>query len=298
MPIVKSIFSGIFSFLLTVTLIALGIVITLNLTVLNPDFIISELDKTNTYSIIADQVREQVPTDDPYIAQVVDITITELEPWLRDQVNAVIYDGYAYLKGNNELNIVIPLEHVRTCVKENVAQAVLESLPTELEGVPQSQIQVFLSHIYAEIDNQIPSQIEINEALLGPEVTAQLQKSRQIIGYIDIGYKVLIGLAVLLILLIALLQWWHLKPIARYTGIPFTTAGALCLIVPTVTERVIPGILSDVVPSEIPAEIMSSIPLLIADFSSPLKTYGIALLIVGIVLIVLSIKLKSPGEAY
>jgi len=285
MSVVRSIFSGFFSFLLTITLIALGIVITLNLTVLNPDFIISELDKTNTYSIIADQVREQVPTDDPYIAQVVDITITELEPWLRDQVNAVIYDGYAYLKGNNELNIVIPLEHVRTCVKENVAQAVLESLPTELEGVPQSQIQVFLSHIYAEIDNQIPSQIEINEALLGPEVTAQLQKSRQIIGYIDIGYKVLIGLAVL-------------KPIARYTGIPFTTAGALCLIVPTVTERVIPGILSDVVPSEIPAEIMSSIPLLIADFSSPLKTYGIALLIVGIVLIVLSIKLKSPGEAY
>jgi len=298
MLIVRSIFAGIFSFLLTVTLIALGIVITLNLTVLNPDFVISELAKTNAYSIISDQVRDQVPTDDPYTAQVVDETITELEPWLRDQVNALIYDGYAYLKGNHELNFIIPLEQVRTCVKENVEQAVFESLPPELEGVPQSQIQVFLSHIYAEIDNQIPSQIEINEAFLGPEVTAQFQQARQIVGYIDIGYKVLIGLAVLLILLIALLQWWHLKPIARYTGIPFTTAGALCLIVPTVAGSVILGILSDMVPLEIPAEIMASLPQLIGDFSSPLKTYGIALLIVGIVLIVLSIKLKSPGEAY
>jgi len=108
----------------------------------------------------------------------------------------------------------------------------------------------------------------------------------------------LIGLAALLILLIALLQLWQVKPIARYTGIPFTTAGALCLIAPTVARSVIPGIIPGMIPLEIPGEIMSTLPQLIGDFTSPLKIYGIALLIVGIVLIVLSIKLKSPSEAY
>ena len=295
MHIVRGIFSGIFSFLLTIILIALGIIITFNLTILNPDFVISELNKMDIYSIIANQVREQIPTEDPYIARIADETVTELKPWLKEQVNSVIYDGYAYLKGNQELNIVIPLEEVRTCIKDNVEQVVLESLPPELEGVTQSQIQAFLPLIYTEIDNQIPPQIEINEALLGPEVTAQLQKTQQIVGYIEIGYKALIGLAALLMLLIALLQWWHIKPIARYIGIPFTIAGALSLIGSIVDRSLISGFLPGIIPSEIPPEIMSILPPLITDITSPLQIYSIALLIVGTILIVLSIKLKSPG---
>jgi hypothetical protein len=295
MHIVRGIFSGIFGFLLTVTLIALGIVINFNLTILNPDFVISKFEKTDAYSIIADQMREQIPTENPYIVQIANETITELEPWLEVQVNAVIYDGYAYLKGNQELNIVIPLEEVRTCAKDNVEQIVFESLSPELAGASQSLIQAFLVQIYAEIDNQIPPQIEINEALLGPEVTAQLHKSQQIVGYIEIGYKALIGLAALLILFIALLQRWHVKPISRYVGIPFTIAGALSLIVSILVRNLIPSFLPGTIPLEIPPEIMSILPPLITDITSPLQIYSIALLIVGIILIVLSIKRKPPG---
>ena len=294
MHIVRDIFSGIFSFLLTITLIALGIIITFNLTILNPDFVISELNRTDSYSIIADQVREQIPTEDPYIARIADETITELEPWLEGQVNAVVYDGYAYLKGNQDLNIVIPLEEVRTCVKGNVEQVVLESLPPEMAGASQGQIQALLSLVYAEIDNQIPPQIEINEALLGPEVTVQLQKTRQIVGYIEMGYKALIGLAALLLLIIALLQWWQAKPIARYIGIPFTIAGALNLTGSILAKSLSSDFLLGVIPFETPPKIMSILPPLITDITSPLQIYSIALLIVGITLIALSIKLKSP----
>lgn len=120
--------------MLVVTLVTLGIVITVNLTILNPNFIISELDKLDIYSIIANQVREQIPTEEPYIAQVVDETIADLEPWLKEQTATVIYGGCAYLKGDQELNIVIPLEQVRTTIKDNIKQAMLESPPPELEG--------------------------------------------------------------------------------------------------------------------------------------------------------------------
>ncbi|GAI47731.1 unnamed protein product, partial [marine sediment metagenome] len=37
---------------------------------------------------------------------------TELEPWLREQTNIAVYGIYAYLKGDQELDIVIPLEQV------------------------------------------------------------------------------------------------------------------------------------------------------------------------------------------
>ncbi len=292
MRVVTGVFSGIFSFVLAAALVALGIVITLNLTILNPDFAISEIDKLDAYSIITDQVREQILPEEPYMAQIVDETITELEPWLRDQANIAVYGIYAYLKGDQELNIVIPLEQVRTCVKENVEQAIVESLPPEFEGASQSQIQAFLSLVYAEIDNQIPEQIELNEASLGPEVTAQFQKARQIVGYIELGYKLLIGLAVLMILLIALIQWWHIKPIALYVGIPMAMAGAVSLVGSIISGSLISGVLHD-----IPPEIMSILPQLITDATRPLQIYGITLLIAGIGLIVLSIKLNPPSNA-
>jgi len=293
MRIARAIFSGIFSLLLTVTLIALGIIVTFNLTILNPNFIISELDKLDIYSITADQVREQIPAEEPYIAQVVDETIADLEPWLKEQTATVIYGGCAYLKGDQELNIVIPLEQVRTCIKNNLGQAILESLPPELAGFSESQIQAFLSQIYAEIDSQIPQQIEINETSLGPEITTQLQQVRQIVGYIVLSYKALIGLALLLILLIALIQWWHVKPIALYAGIPFTIVGITGLVSTIVARSLIPNI----IPSEVPPEIMSKLPQLIADFASPLQIYSVGFLIAGIGLIILSIKLQSPGYA-
>lgn len=292
MRIVTGVFSGIFSFVLAAALVALGIVITLNLTILNPDFAISEIDKLDAYSIITDKVREQIPTEEPYMAQIVDETITELEPWLRDQTNIALYGIYAYLKGDQELNIVIPLAQVRTCLKENVEQAILESLPPEFEGASHSQIQAFLSLVYAEIDNQIPQQIELKEASLDPEVTAQFQKARQIVGYIQLGYKLLIGLAVLMILLIALIQWWQIKPIALYVGIPMAIAGAVSLVGSIISGTLISGLLHD-----IPPEIMPILPQLITDATRPLRIYGIVLLITGIGLIVLSIKLNPPSCA-
>ena len=116
---------------------------------------------------------------------------------------------------------------------------------------------------------------------------------RQIVGYIVLSYKALIGLALLLILLIALIQWWHVKPIALYAGIPFTIVGITGLVSTIVARSLIPNI----IPSEVPPEIMSKLPQLIADFASPLQIYSVGFLIAGIGLIILSIKLQSPGYA-
>jgi len=93
MRIVRNVFSGIFSFVLVVVLIVLGIVVTVNLTILNPNFVISELNKSDVYSIIVDQVKKQLPEEEPYIAQIADETITDLEPWFKEQVDVVIYKG-------------------------------------------------------------------------------------------------------------------------------------------------------------------------------------------------------------
>ena len=291
MRIVRGIFSGIFSFVLVVVLVILGLVVTINLTILNPDFVISELDRLDAYSIITDQVKSQLPEEEPYIAQVVDETLIELEPWMKEQVTTVIYSGYTYLKGDEELNIVISLEQVRANLKENLAQAIQESSPPELEGATPSQIEAFISQACAEIDSHIPQQIEINEAFLGPEIVTQLQKAKEIVGYIEFGYKALIGLAVLLILIIALIQWWRAKPITRHVGTSCTIAGALSF-ASTIAARYFNF---QAIQLDIPPEIGTKLPQLISDFTYPLQIYSVGILIVGIGLIVLSIKLKSPS---
>jgi len=291
MNVVRGIFSGIFGFILVIALVTLGIVITINHTILNPDFVISELDKLDTYSIIADEVKNQVPREEPYMAQVVDETLAELEPWLREQTITAVNSGYAYLKGEEELNIVIPLEQVKTSLKGNLAQAIRESPPPELEGLPPAQIEAFISQACAQIDRQIPQQIEINEALLGPQIVTQLHKAREIIGYIEIGYKALIGLAVLLILIIALIQWWRVKPITRYVGISFTTAGVPSLVAAIVARHFD----FQAIPFDIPPEVAAKLRQLISDCAYPLQIYSVGILIVGIGLIVLSVKLKPSG---
>lgn len=290
MNIARGIFSGLLSFILVIALVTLGIALTINHTILNPNFVISEVDKLDVHSIIVEQVKSQLPEGVPYMAEIFDEVAAELKPWLKEQTTEVIYAGYAYLEGDEELNIVIPLEQVKTSIKDNLAQAMRESPPPELEGLPQDQIEFIIALACAQVDSQVPQQFEINEALLGADTVTQLQKAREIVADIKLGYKVLIGLSALLVLLIALIQWWRAKSIARFTGIAFTIAGVISLIAALAARLII----FQIIPADIPAELTALIPQLISDISHPLLIYSIGILAAGIGLIVLSIKLSSP----
>jgi hypothetical protein len=138
MNVVRGFFSGVFCFLLFDVLVLLGLVITLNLTVLNPDFVVAELDKLDVYSVVIEQAKAQLSGQEFIKPEVVDSILAELNPWLREQANTVIHAAYAYLKSERELNVTVLLEPVRTVVKEHVRQAILKSLPPELQGAPQS----------------------------------------------------------------------------------------------------------------------------------------------------------------
>jgi len=297
MRIIRGLFSGFFCSLLVTVLFLLGIVVTINLTILNPDFLIAELDKLDIYSVIIDEAKAQLPGEELIGAETLDNIITELEPWLEEETAAVIHAVYAYLKEDQELNVVISLEPIRAIAQENLRQTVLESLPPELQGASESQLEAFLSQVYGEIDNLIPQHFELNESSLGPEIMAGLQQARQIVGYIAIGYKVLIGIAILLVLLVAMVHWWQPKPIARSIGIVFIMVGIFFTLA-TLLSRFITGAISSLAgQSDILFELQPKLSQLVTDVMAPLQMYGIGFLIAGIALIVISLLLRSP-EAY
>ena len=293
MSIVRGFFSGIFSSILIIVLVILGIIITLNSTILNPDFVISEIDKLDVYSVATQELEAQLPQDEPYMTQALTETIDDLEPWLEDQLDTAIYAAYDYINGGQELKLVISLEPVRSSLKENIRGAILESPPPELAGASASEIEAFLAEAYAEIDSQIPQEFELSESSLPPEIVDQLQQVREIISYVELGYKASIGLAVLLLLSIALIHWWRAKPISRSVGIAFAISGFISYLSTLSADY----LTSQVTQVDIPIELQTRLPQLVDDLIAPLQIYGICFLAAGIGLIVLSFVLKSADEA-
>src|SRR4030043_55374 len=184
MSAVRGFFSGVFCFLLFDVLVLLGLIITVNLPLLNPGFVSDELDKLDVYSVVIEQAKAQLPGQEFIGSETVDELVTELTPWFEEQSDAVIHSLYAYLQGEQELNVVISLEPVRAAVKESAREAALASLPPELQGASQSQIDAYMSQVYAEIDNVIPATFQLSETAAGQQITAQLEQVRKVIGYI------------------------------------------------------------------------------------------------------------------
>ncbi len=65
MWIARGIFSGILGFVRIIVLLALGVVVTANLPILNPRFVTTELDKVNAHALIAAELKSQFLEDEP-----------------------------------------------------------------------------------------------------------------------------------------------------------------------------------------------------------------------------------------
>jgi len=174
MNFLRSLALSLLSSLLVLSLSVFGFALTLNYTLLNPNFAVYEADRLDTPSLAEEWLGEQIPPGTPYLAEVLSETIIDLEPWIKDQVHAGIYTSYDYFLGRSQsLNLVISLEPVREKFKQNLRQAILDSLPPELEEASPSQIELYLNQAYREIDEKVPEEFELNESSLTPDVLAK-----------------------------------------------------------------------------------------------------------------------------
>jgi len=294
MNAVKGFFAGVFCFILFDVLVFLGLIITVNQTLLNPDFVTSELEKLDVYSIIIEQAKSELPGQEFIDAETVDEIVTELTPWFEEQADKVIREIYAYLKEDRELDLVISLEPVRDTVKDKISQALLDSLPPQLQGVPQSMIDAFMAQVYEGVDEFIPATFQLSETSVGQQFAEQLQQVKQVVDYIDTVYKALIIAAVVLALLIALVHWWQPKPITRSMGITFILVGAACIIGSLLDVWLVQALSNIVGESGVLLGLQSKLPQLASDLTAPMRMYGVGFLGSGIVLVAISFLFRSP----
>jgi len=282
-------------FLLFLSLSIFGVALMLNLTIFNSNFIVSELDELNISSLAKDLFHQQLILNESYMTEAVDNTITELEPWIKEQIHTSIYSGYGYLLGKRQsLNLEIPLAPLKDSLKNNLREAILQSPPPELTGAPSTAIELYINEAQQAVDEMIPPRFELNESSLSPEVLSQLTEVKQAIGYVQLTYKVLIALILLLILGIVLLKR-EVRGTTRELGIIFTTYGAFEYLGLIIIKRLAGAQLPQL---GIPLPLQDWLPQFLRGVLLPLEIFSLSLLIAGVALIVVSFvyKPRQPSE--
>jgi len=297
MKVLKGFAVGILSLILFILLPLFATVFTANQTVLNPDFVVTELNRLDIGPLAGEIISEQLPPEYEPLADIIDETIADVEPWVREQAGAAIHTGYDYLMGRSQrLELVISLEQVKDTFKENLRAAALKSMPPVLEGLPPSQIELYLEETIQGIDAQIPSRFEFNQDDLDTFLgRGTLELVREYLGYYRIGYMGLIGLILLLILGIILIYREVRRP-TRALGITFLLSGGL-LYAGIFFARDFTGTeLSRLIPADIPAQINEWLEGVWANILSPPQMLSIGLLAGGVALLIVSLVYRNRPE--
>ena len=275
-----------------------GLLFALNQTLLNRDFTVAQVEKLDTVTlgeyIIRDQVISQVaipiylPIED-FIEGAVNETLTELEPWLKQQSKDIVNDIYDYLEGKSQsLNIVIELESVKRQVQNNISQAVIASPPPGLTDVPPATIERYLEPFY----DRIPSSFEIDENWLGPYTMAQIDTLKQLVSNFHIFFFALIGFILFLMLCVILINH-EVRGSTRSLGVAFLGGAVVSYGVVWLTRDAIAA--QSALP-QVPVYLQSWLPELMTDILSPMVPYSYGLAGMGVVLLIVSFAYRRQAE--
>jgi len=294
----KSFGLAILDVLLLLSLSFFGLVLTINQTILNPDFTVSQVNRLDVASLSRDIISGQILSQaaipltlpiEEFIGGAVNETITDLEPWLEQQAREVTYSLYDYLEGRSQhLSVVIQLEPVQESLRDNLTGAVLASPPPGLTDLPPDTIERYLSTFY----KWIPSSFEFDEAWLGSRNMAQLEQLKQLISHFHTVYYALIGFILLLILGIVLIQR-EVRGSTRSLGVTFLSCGILSYVGVWLTKSAIG---TQLVQPQVPVYLQAWLPQFLADTIAPMEVYSFGLAGVGIILLIVSFVYRRQAE--
>ncbi len=167
----KSSAIGLLSSLLFLSLTVFGLVLTLNMTVLNADFVTSQLDKLDMSSLVEEAISQQGSEEElpeEFRTALVD-AIPKVEPLVKEQVTAAIYPIYDYLLGESpDLDladtlydtILIP-DLIVSLLDELDISALAEEFLEELpDGEGVSQEEDYLLWAFLEASDDIIAELE------------------------------------------------------------------------------------------------------------------------------------------
>jgi len=291
--------SSIYDYLLGKTE-SLDLALILKNTILSKEFIASlvkEADVASSFKqYFKDELTEEIPPDQQYLARYLDEAIPRLEPWIEEQVNIAAGPVVDYILGEKPtLRVVVSLEPMKAILRVSTREAFLKSPPPELATASAAELDRSFNDYYQKIAAEISATLEIDESTLGPDIPASitlalsdaeagLTQAREIIGYFRLGYILLIIFILLLILGIVLL-YREVRRTTRNLGITFLVCGGLDYIGILIGKYILRTYLPV---ADLPSSLQSWLPQLAVNCLRPLEMLSLGVAIGGIALIIVS----------
>lgn len=283
---------------------------TLKNTFLSEDFLVAVIDRLDTKALIGTYLKEQLTGNLPaelaflneYLEKNIDKVVSELKPWLQEEVRKAAGPLADYLLGDSpNLDVVISLEPVKEILREKLLSSLMESPPPELASLPPASVESAFDMYWDTFAQEIPTSYRIDESILGADLPAQIEtaltgvetallQARQYVGYFQITYRVLIGLMALFVLGVILVSR-QVKYVTRHLGISCLAYGAMEYAGIYFGK---PLAAAQIGQQEIPPGLQIWLVQLLDNLMAPLLTFSLVLMVAGIVLVVVSF-IYRPG---
>ncbi len=297
MKFLKSLLVSLLTLILFLSLTVFATVFTLKSTLLDPDFVVKQVDRLEVSELVAEmtmaQFGGQLPAESGFLEEAMFQAIEENEPWLKEQVNSAVYAFYNFMLGESDrLSLVISLDRLKSSLRDTVWRTFVEEIPPELSLLPPDQLEPYFNEYYRQIDDMIPSEFEVDENLIPGEVMATFLQVKQYVGYVQTAYIGLIILMLALILAIIFLSR-NVKDASRGLGITFLFSGVTQYLILWATSRYSPALLPF---ADIPASFQTWLLQLTDDLMAPLQTLSIVVMVAGAALIIFSFVYRSRRQ--
>jgi hypothetical protein len=170
MKVLKGFLIAILSLLLFLSLIIFGVAFLFNSTLLNPNFVSSQVEKADISALVTEiaeeQIGDELPEDLLFVKEAVYDVVAEQEPWIKEQLDIAIHTGYDYLLSKSDvLEITIPLETLKESLRDSLWREFKEQLPLWLPELVDSDLIPYIDQYIDELVEQIPQEYLPLEAM-------------------------------------------------------------------------------------------------------------------------------------
>lgn len=163
MKVLQGLGASILSFLLFLSLCLFGIAFMLQSTVLDPDFMVAQVDRIDVSAMARDiaeeQIGDQLPPDLLFLKEGIYDVIDENESWLKEQLNTTIYAAYDFFLGRTDrLEIAIPLDGLKEDLRASLWETFKGELPRLLPDLVTREVTLYLERYIDDFADQIPEE--------------------------------------------------------------------------------------------------------------------------------------------
>jgi len=183
----------------------------LGLTLLSSDLIVAVIDAMDAPQLariflgeFEEEIAQEFPLPEeafPHLVDGIEELLTDLEPWIKEQVEYAAGPIADYLAGEVEsFSVTISLEPLRDGLRGVLLEVFLDFPPDELEGLPPEELEQAFDAFWAEFaEEMLPTPFQIDETVIGGDAHVQiasftstaetvLSQVREYVGYVRLAY--------------------------------------------------------------------------------------------------------------